>query len=233
MEIEAIVDFWKKQTEPIKGKWVHPEDAGVLLNSPHSFNLDFPAGAFVGDILRAPVIILCANAGYNPEMTPQEFAGETAESDYLERIVSPSTADWSSVSPYYRKVNYGKYLFDGRAALVNACAYRSPKIGQEADNLKILKRLRSVKFTRDWLLECMLPLAKSGKRLVVAKRHGLWSLPQTAWQVPGVTKEPPRSPHITRRCMEKVENFIENLDKEEFEGSMEIADRICRETVLP
>ena len=123
MKIEAIIDFWKKQTKPIKGKWVHPEDADVLLNSPHSFNLDFPAGAFVGDILRAPVIILAANGGYNPAMTPQEFAGETAISDYLERIVSPSTADWNSVSPYYHKVNYGRYLFDGRAALVNACAY--------------------------------------------------------------------------------------------------------------
>ena len=229
MEIEAIVDFWKKQTEPIEGKWVHPEDAGVLLNSPHSFNLDFPAGAFVGDILRAPVIILAANGGYDPKMTPQEFAGETAKSDYLERIVSPSPADWNSVSPYYHKVNYGKYLFDGRVALVNACAYRSPKISreEEADNRKILKRLRSVKFARDWLLECMLPLAKSGRRLVVAKRYGLWRLPQTAWQVSGVTKDPyPVSPDITGDAWKKVENFIENLGKEEFERSIGIADRI-------
>ena len=190
MEIEAIVDFWKKQTKPIEGKWVHPEDAGVLLNSPHSFNLDFPAGAFVGDILRAPVIILAANGGYDPKMTPQEFAGETAKSDYLERIVSPSPADWNSVSPYYHKVNYGKYLFDGRVALVNACAYRSENIGNERDNRKIINHLQSVYFTRSWLRECLFPLAKSGKRLVVAKRCRLWSLPQTAWQAPGVVKDP-------------------------------------------
>ena len=54
----------------------------------------------------------------------------------------------------------------------------------------------------------------------------LWSLPQTAWQASGVVKDRPRSPHIAKKCMEKIENFIENLDKEEFERSMEIADRI-------
>ena len=42
MKIEAIVDFWEKQTKPIEGKWVHPEDAEALLNQPHSFNLDYP-----------------------------------------------------------------------------------------------------------------------------------------------------------------------------------------------
>ena len=128
MKIEAIVDFWEKQTEPIEGKWAHPEDAEAPFNQPHSFNLDYPAGAFVGDLLRAPITILGANGGYDPQMTPQEFPAETAISDYLERLASPSTANWNEVSPYYGNVNYGKYLFDGRAALVNACAYRSEKI---------------------------------------------------------------------------------------------------------
>ena len=114
MDISDIVAFWKKQDRPIKGRWVHPDDAAFFIDRPHSFNLDFPAGPYVGDILRAPVIILGANAGYSSE-TSYEFTWPYAIPRYLARTASPSDCDWTGTGrPYYDKRNYGKLLFDGR-----------------------------------------------------------------------------------------------------------------------
>jgi len=126
--------------------------------------LDFPAGAYVGDILKAPVIILGANGGYDKSITPKEFEETGSTEKFLDRISSPSTVDRSVVSPYYDKVNYGCYFEDGRAVLINACAYRSRKISEEPGNKKLAEQLNSVSFTRKWLVEAVLPLAKSGKR---------------------------------------------------------------------
>jgi hypothetical protein len=39
----------------------------------HCFNLDFHPPAFVGD-LAAPVVVLYANGGFDPNLTPREFA---------------------------------------------------------------------------------------------------------------------------------------------------------------
>lgn len=219
MDINEIVTFWKKQNRPINGPvigkwWAHPDDADLLLGRPHSFNLDFPAGPYVGDILRAPVVILGANAGYSSD-TPREFQGPDAIQRYLDRIAAPSDSDWTGIGrPYYDNVNYGRYLFDGRAALINACAYRSPKISEEPDNQKLLKDLPSVKFTRSWLLECVIPLAKSGKRLVIGKRYGLWRLPEEVRKANGVVLDPaPISPDITSKPMAAIEEFLSRIGR--------------------
>ena len=41
----------------------------------HSFNLDYPPGPFVGDVDNVPGVILMANGGYDPALTPREFRG--------------------------------------------------------------------------------------------------------------------------------------------------------------
>lgn len=124
----------------------------------------------------------------------------------------PSSSDWSFVSRYYDGVNYGPLLASGKAALINACPYRSPKISEEPQNRRLLKRLPSVEFTRRWLLEAVVPLADSGQRLVVAKRPGLWRLPADVRQRQGVVVDPaPVSPQITGGPWAVVQRRLQDL----------------------
>lgn len=191
-------------------RWVHPDDYGLLSTQNHSFNLDFPPPAFVGNINEAKVIILAANGGYDSVATPQEFGAEGAENKYLERLSLPDKADWSEVAPYYSHINYSKLLLNGQAAIVNACAYRSIKISQEPENKKIIKRLPSVSFSRSWLLESVLPLAKQRRRVIVAKRHGLWQLPKEIIKSGLLIIDPaPVSPHLSKVVWDEIEKYVD------------------------
>ena len=206
-DLQAIVTYWCMQL-CVGGKWLHPDDEHVLLREPHSFNLDFPAGQYVGDILRAPVVILGANGGYSSR-TPNEFRSQDCVQDFLARQKDPSNADWlSSLPPYYYETNYGQWLADGRVALVNACAYRSPKISEEPDNKRIIKKLQSVRFTRSWLLDALITLAQSEQRLVVVKRPGLWNLRDLRGTVGIVFDPAPISPRITGGALRAVLHFL-------------------------
>ena len=206
-DLQAIVTYWCMQL-CVGGKWLHPDDEHVLLREPHSFNLDFPAGQYVGDILRAPVVILGANGGYSSR-TPNEFRSQDCVQDFLARQKDPSNADWrSSLPPYYHETNYGQWLADGRVALVNACAYRSPKISEEPDNKRIVKKLQSVRFTRSWLLDVLITLAQNEQRLVVVKRPGLWNL-QDLRGTDGIVFDPaPISARITGGALRAVQHFL-------------------------
>ena len=198
MGLESIVAFWKQQRE-VDSKWIHPDDASVLFHSrwTHSFNLDFPAGPYIGDILGAPVVILGANAGYSPISTAEEFEPKGSKETYLAQIASPSKG-WTQVSPYYRQKKYGQQLMAGHVAVVNACAYRSPEIGR---NQTIIGHLPSIWNTRLWLWRDLLPLAAAGERLIVAWRYGLWverNEERDALQaLKGVVCTYPRSPDIS------------------------------------
>jgi hypothetical protein len=205
MELQEIVTFWSRQHRNDRGQWVHPEDQAFFDSAPHTFNLDYPVSPYVGDILNAPVVILGANAGYDPLVTPVEFLDADAISAYVKRVTAPETANWSVVAPYYNGVNYGPLIGSGQAVLINACPYRSKKISAEPENKKLLERLPSTQFTRDWLLATIIPLADSGRRLVVAKRPGLWRLPQTLRTANGMVFDPaPISPQITSKPWDEI-----------------------------
>ena len=198
MKLGEIVEFWSQQRQNERGQWTHPADDPFFESAPHTFNLEFPVSPYVGDIVNAPIIILGANAGYDPHLTPTEFPDRETIERYVARVAAPSTTDWSFVSEYYGGVNYGPMLADGRAALINACPYRSPKISAEPDNCRLLPRLPSTKFNRRWLLEAVVPVARAKTRLIVAKRPGLWSLPASLREEEGVVFDPaPISPQIT------------------------------------
>ena len=198
MNLEDIVSYWQGQRRTTRGWWAHPDDENILETTAHSFNLDFPVSPYVGDILRAEVLILGANAGYHPAVTPSEFVDDKAVQAYLRRVANPSSADWSSVSSYYSAVNCGPLVAGGQAVLINACAYRSPRISEESDNRKLIRRLPSAVFARRWLLEGVLPLVRNGQRIVVVKRPGLWELPADFRAMAGVTFDPvPISPQLT------------------------------------
>lgn len=209
MKVHEIVEFWSQlQRDDATGRWFHPADRAAL-QAQHSFNLDYPVSPYVGRIESANVIILGANAGYDPTITPSEFPSQSKIDSYVERVRDPENSDWSFVSTYYGKVNYGSLIVEGRAALINACPYRSPKISEEPENRKVLKSLPSLNFNRRWLVEAVLPLAKQGKRLIVAKRAGLWNLSDTVKHADGVVSDPaPVSPQITSTAWQAVRDFL-------------------------
>lgn len=201
-----LSDYWSKVRQTKQG-WTHPNDEELLGREPHTFNLEFPPPAFVGDIENARVIVLAANGGYNESVTPSEFAASGAAKRYVERLSCPAVADWKEVAPYYRGINYSELVFQGKAAIVNACAYRSLKISEEPDNRRLIKKLPSVQFTRRWLVEVVLPQMQAGNRFVVGKRHGLWDLPNFIKESNAFIADPaPVSPHLSAVVLEKLKN---------------------------
>jgi hypothetical protein len=199
-----ISDYWSKLQQTSVG-WLHPDDEEVLARSNTSFNFDFPPPAFVGDVLSARVIILTANGGYDPIVTPKEFPNAGTEAHYVHRLSNPKTADWAEVAPYYTDVNYAQYLVSRKVALVNACAYRSKKISQEPANSRVIATLPSAMFNRRWLIETVLPDAHRGARIIVGKRHGLWNLPEEIKNSPGFVADPaPISPHLSRAVLDRI-----------------------------
>lgn len=129
--------------------------------------------------------------------------------EYVRRLSSPGMANWAAVAPYYSAANYSQYLLSRSLAVVNVCAYRSPKISKEPENIKAVKRLPSAKFQRDWLIKEILPDADSGRKVIVGKRHGMWELPESVRQSPGFIADPaPVSPHLSRVVLKRIEQFI-------------------------
>jgi hypothetical protein len=210
MQIDEIVKFWRgQQAADDRGQWAHRLDRKMLDTGPHSFNLDHPVSPYVGDVLNARVIILGANAGYNPDLTPTEFPNDDAIAAYVGRVDDPSNADWSFVSRYYGRTNYGHLVADGQAVVVNACAYRSPKLSEEADNRSMIQRLPSAIITRRWLLEAVVPMANNGERLIIVKRGGQWKLPSNFTTSRGVAVDPaPVSPQVTSAPFARIMDFL-------------------------
>lgn len=212
MVIEEIVSFWRDQSPTNAGQWLHPDDMETFRDHHHSFNLDYPVSPYVGDIVNAPIIILGANAGYRVDRTASEFPDQAAINTYLNRVRNPATADWSGMAQYYHGKNYGPLLLEGKAVWINACAYRSPRLSQEAENRRLIRMLPSAQFTRQWLLEAVMPLAECGERLVVAKRFGQWKLPPELKGASGIVFDPaPVSPQVTRKPWAAVRDFLREV----------------------
>lgn len=205
---EDLSRYWGQLRRGAIG-WVHPEDEGLLGSAPHSFNLDFPPPAFVGDVCNAPVIILVANGGYDAKITPDEFKAAGSEQRYVKRLRHPEKAAWSEVAPYYRGVNYADLVFSGKAVAVNACAYRSPRISNEPENKELIPRLPSALYHRHWLVSTVLPLLNAGTRFVVGKRHGFWGLPASITEHSGFIADPaPVSPHLSGVVRKRIDDVL-------------------------
>ncbi|MFC7516032.1 hypothetical protein ACFQUU_13540 [Herbaspirillum sp. GCM10030257] len=204
MNSANLSEYWSHLEQTEIG-WVHPEDRMLLESEPNTFNLDYPPPAFIGDVSTAVVIVLAANGGYDPTITSREFSSPAVSQRYLDRLARPADADWSEVAPYYQGINYADLLLSGKAAIVNACAYRSRKISEEPENRRLIKKLPSARFNRQWLLEAVLPDANQGKRLIVGKRHGLWDLPAEVRSSLGFVADPaPVSPHLSGVVLDRI-----------------------------
>jgi hypothetical protein len=166
---EPLIEFWSE----LRGT-VHPRDEGIIENCPNTLRCEYPGPAFVGDVRNARVFFLYANGGYDPLGTPKEFEKISAE-EYRERLRNPVPCD-DKTSVFFQKGRLGKLVREGKAAVVNAMAYRSPKISHETEktNRHIAELLPSVQRHRDWLHSHLLPAA--GEVMVVVHRPRLWKL---------------------------------------------------------
>lgn len=154
---------------------IHPWDKTCLTNYNHGcFNLDYPPPAFIGDIVNAKVIILLLNGGYDSAATPAEFPNPAAEAAYRERLARPRPIEDKHTAPYYLGRNYTPWLRDGRAAVINAVAYRSKDTTAPCVR-RLSKSLPSAEFHRNWLKEALWPEVREGRRFVVVHRWGLWN----------------------------------------------------------
>jgi hypothetical protein len=115
--MSSIRDFRRK----LEG-CVHPEDAATLYTNPHTFNLDFPPPAFIGDVDNAPVVILMLNGGYHPSITPAEFAAPDDRSEFLRWMKGESSEIPLNLSPYYKQHRDFPLVRNGSIAVVNSLA---------------------------------------------------------------------------------------------------------------
>ena len=165
----SIRKFW----QDLEAK-VHPQDEPVLASRQHTFNLDYPPPAFIGDVDNAPVVILMLNGGYGSDTGSSEFPTPADMREHVQWLKGEQKEPPRRLSSYYTTKDYYKWVLAGDAVVVNACAYRSRKLTKERHNQKIAEHLPSVKAHRDWLKNEVLPAAKSGSRLIAVHRWSLW-----------------------------------------------------------
>lgn len=200
----SLVRFWRRLEDR-----VHPDDMATFKKfaGRHTFNLDYPPPAYVGDVDRAPVLLLMANGGYETEKTPAEFAEPGTAEAYRMRLHNPAPIGGSPQSQYYTGSSYSHWLADGTMALVNAVAYRSPKLSDEPHNQRILPQLASVRATRDWLLNEVVREVEKDRRMVVVHRWKGWDI-ACLRSTPGFFwSKCPASPHLSDEIKEKVTRF--------------------------
>jgi hypothetical protein len=201
--VSSLLDHWR-----LLRNSVHPLDAGVFEGRTHTFNLDFPPPAFIGDLENAPVILLEANGGYDPIITPSEFPDRRAIDRYLGMLHDPQPIEPSTVAPYYGKRNYARHIARGLLVLVNAVAYRSAGISREPLNRAVAEELPSTAVHRNWLRTEVLPTALGGDRLVIAHRNGLWKLKRDELDSPYVRfSANARSPDLSREALSAIADF--------------------------
>ena len=206
---KEIAEYWGKLTAS-----VHPDDVATFRQeSDHGFNLVFPPPAFVGDIVKARVIILDNNGGYDPVITPNEFPDQRAHDEYRQTLSFPRPLNPSarSTSPYYLQRNYTEWLVRGEAALVNGVGYRSVS-GKDNAVDRLTKVLPSARFHQEWLRRFLCPLVERGERFVVVHRWSRWNGAADALLglSNAVRSKLPRSPDLTSAEYLAARKFLAN-----------------------
>jgi len=154
------------------------------------------------------VVLLEANGGYDPVVTPSEFREPGAIERYVDMLHHPRAIDPRRVAPYYGRRNYAPLIERGVLVLVNAVAYRSTKIGSEPANRAVAERLPSTAVHRNWMRNELLPQARLGERLVIAHRNGLWNLKRHEVGLPNVHFSTNSiSPDVSREALRVIADF--------------------------
>jgi hypothetical protein len=202
--MRRLIDHWRRLTNS-----VHPLDAETFGRHRHSFNLDFPPPAYIGDLINAPVVLLEANGGYDPVVTPSEFAGPGAVERYLDLLHSPQAVDPEIVAPYYARRNYAALISSGALVLINAVAYRSRSMSREPENRRVAELLPSTGVHRAALFTDLLPRASTGDRFVVAHRTRLWEIQRGGFESPNVHfTTNPVSADLSRETLKAISRYL-------------------------
>jgi len=193
--LSSIRNFWRR----LEGS-VHPDDQPILGKHPdHSFNLDFPPPAFIGDVDTAPIVVLMSNGGYKHGQTEKEFPDELHCTEHRNYLRGLRAALPSRVSNYYTTGILGGWIAEGSAVLVNAVPYRSPRLSEEKTNQRVATQLRLLEVHRRWLLDEVLPEAKAGKRFVLVHRNRWWKVSRDEHEGPCVVFSDPANAEPNRR----------------------------------
>jgi hypothetical protein len=206
----SIRKFWQRLEST-----VHPDDVSVFARYPHTFNLDFPPPAFIGDVDNAPVVILMLNGGYDPVDTATEFTEANDRTEYLEWLKGERTDIPKNLSTYYTTNPVFPWIANGDAVIVNAAAYRSPQITREPENQRVAKLLPSVKEHQRWLYNEVLPEVRRGTRLLIAHRWSLWDF-AACWAaaLPNVHRSKnPRSEYLALGPREEIASWLRQRDR--------------------
>ena len=207
----SIRAFWRQ----LAGT-VHPADEPVFAAHPgHSFNLDFPPPAFIGDIDRAPIIVLMSNGGYRSGVTEAEFPDANSINEYRDWLRGKIKSMPSHLSKYYTWQALGDWIAAGQAVLVNAVAYRSPNLSQEPANQAVARELPSLAAHRRWLFQEALPQAAAGKRFILVHRNRWWAVPRE-WAGSCVLFSDPARAEPNRRTpdlekLKKAQRWLERM----------------------
>jgi hypothetical protein len=184
-----LTEFWSKLDGP-----VHPADRPIFEAFPnHTFNLEFPPPVFVGDVFRAPILILMSNGGYKIGETESEFSSQEEVVEYLDYISGRSFEVPAQVSRYYRISPFWGWIEAGKAALINAVPYRSPRLSKEPRNQSLAAKLASLRINRQWLSQEVLPAARCGKRFVFVHRNRWWGAPPSSAGPSVIFSDPSRA----------------------------------------
>ena len=172
--MSTLQTFWAK----LQGS-VHPDDQQIFAEYPeHSFNLQYPPPAFVGDP-DAPIIILMSNGGYKQGVTEAEFPDDAAVTEFREYIRGETRTLPSRLASYYARGQVGRWISDGKAARVNAVPYRSPQLSSEPLNQKVAEKLAARAVHRRWLMDEVVPEATQGRRFIFVHRNRWWDVPRS------------------------------------------------------
>jgi hypothetical protein len=213
--LSSIRRFWTR----LEGA-VHPDDQQIFDSHPdHSFNLDFPPPAFIGDVDKAPIVVLMSNGGYKHGETEKEFPDERSCEEHRDYLRGLRAALPPRLSSYYTKGPLGEWIKNGSAVLVNAVPYRSPQLSEEKKNQRAAKQLRSLDVHRRWLFDEVLPEAKAGRRLVLVHRNGWWKVPRDKYKGPCVVfsdpaKAEPNRPTPDQSKLELAKSWLTDLGPE-------------------
>jgi len=104
------------------------------------------------------------------------------------------------------------WVREGNAVIVNAVAYRSPKITDksESENRSLAKHLPSAKMHNQWLRDELLPDVRSGKRCLVAHRWSLWDFgPEIVGPLANVHfSRAPASPYLSNDLKAEIGSWL-------------------------
>jgi hypothetical protein len=150
------------------------------------------------------LVILYANGGYDPTLTPAEFADPGAGDEYRARLHGLS----AGVPAYYRSHALGPWLEDGRAVRVNAVAYRSRRLSAEPENRALAEQLASLALHRRWLADVVLPDVQKGRRFLIVHRNGMWKLDRASAAETVVFSGNPISPWPAAEVMERARAWL-------------------------